>query len=460
MGPPTLTGMAPGGRFTRRVRSTLRREAKELLQPSPPSHPVLRPIGPQVPSDADVQRVMDLCMQVGEVVLSSGAGAEETTETTIRLAAACGLNVDVDITFTSITVCCHRGMAAPPVTSMRLVRHRALDLTRLDEVTKIVQQVEDGRVGIDAASAALAEVISAPHPYPRWAATAGWGALAGAIALMLGAAPLTALVAFLVTGLIDRTGRLLNRWGLPAFFRQVVGGILATTITLGLFAIGLFPPGTQPSLVVAASITVLLSGLSVVGTVQDAISGYYVTAAGRVAEIALLSAGLLTGVVLGLKIGLQFGLALEVAGELPTGAGRFSISVIAAAAAAAAFSLAGYARPIPLIAAGLAGAAGWGTYGALTQLTSIGPVAATGVAAVVVGVATGLLRRGRGVAPVVVTLAGITPLLPGFTAYRGFYQLAVEGLADGLVTVTVALGTGLALAAGVALGDIIAKPRT
>jgi uncharacterized membrane protein YjjB (DUF3815 family) len=164
-------------------------------------------------------------------------------------------------------------------------------------------------------------------------------------------------------------------------------------------------------------------------------------------------------VVLALKIGFEFGVALEVAGELPTGPGQFSISVLAAAGAAASFSLAGYARPRPLIAAGIAGAAGWGTYGALTQLVEFGPVAATGAAAVVVGIATGLLRRGGRVAPLVVTLAGITPLLPGFTAYRGFYQLSVEGLAEGLVTVTVALGIGLALAAGVAFGDFLARPR-
>ncbi len=173
----------------------------------------------------------------------------------------------------------------------------------------------------------------------------------------------------------------------------------------------------------------------------------------------MLSAGLLTGVVLGLKIGFEFGLALEVAGELPTGAGQFSISLLAAAAAAASFSLAGYARLRPLLAAGIAGAAGWGTYGALTQLLSFGPVAATGAAAVVVGIATGLLRRGGGVSPLVVTLAGITPLLPGFAAYRGFYQLAVEGLADGLVTVTLALGIGLALAAGVTFGDFLVRPK-
>jgi uncharacterized membrane protein YjjP (DUF1212 family) len=452
--------MTQGERFTRRVRTALRREAHGLLHAGPPTLQLMRPLGPSVPDDARVQQVLDLCMRVGEVLLSSGESVDEATQTMLRLAATAGLSaVDVDITFSSITMCCHRGMAAAPVTSMRLVHYRSLDLTRLEEVANIVKRVERAELDIESAAAVLSEVVSAPHPYPRWVATAGWAGLAAAVALLLGAAPVTAVTAFIVTGLIDRLGRLLNRWGLPAFFRQVVGGMVATGATLGLFAAGVFPPGTRPSLVVAASITVLLSGLSVVGTVQDAISSHYVTSAGRVAEIALLSAGLLTGVVLALKIGFAFGIALEVAGELPRGAGQFSVSVLAAALAAASFSLAGYARPRPLLAAGLAGAAGWGTYGGLTQALTIGPVAATGAAAVVVGIATGLLRRGGGVAPLVVTLAGITPLLPGFTAYRGFYQLAVEGLADGLVTVTIALGIGLALAAGVAFGDFLARPR-
>jgi uncharacterized membrane protein YjjP (DUF1212 family) len=452
--------MTPGQRFTRRVRSALRREAYGLLHAGPPSVQLMRPLGPRVPDDARVQQVLDLCMRVGEVLLSSGESADETTQTMLRLASVAGLSaVDVDVTFTSITMCCHRGMSAAPVTSMRLVRHRSLDLTRLEEVAAVVDRVERAELDIESAATELSDAVSAPHPYPRWVATAGWAGLAGSIALLLGAAPVTALAAFGVTATIDRLGRLLNRWGLPAFFQQVVGGMVATGATLALFAAGVFPPGTRPSLVVAASITVLLSGLSVVGTVQDAISSYYVTSAGRAAEIMLLSAGLLTGVVLALKIGFEFGIALEVAGELPTGAVQFGISLLAGACAAASFSLAGYARPRPLLAAGLAGAAGWGTYGALTQVAALGPVAATGAAAVVVGIATGLLRRVGGVSPLVVTLAGITPLLPGYAAYRGFYQLAVEGLADGLVTVTVALGIGLALAAGVAFGDFVARPR-
>jgi uncharacterized membrane protein YjjP (DUF1212 family) len=446
-------------RLANRLKGALRRDARRLLAAGPPTVPMLM-VGPKVPDDARVQQVLDFCMRVGEVQLSSGESVDAVTDLMLRLASICGLSaVDVDITFTSITICCHRGMAASPVTSMRLVSYRTLDLTRLAAVDRVVADLEAGRTDVRNASVALSEAVEAKHPYPRWAATAGWAALAGSIAVILGGGPTTAVTAFLLTGLIDRIGRILNKAGLPAFFQQVVGGFVATTATVGLLALGLFPPGTKPSLVVAASITVLLSGLSVVGTVQDAISGYYVTAAGRVAEIALLSAGLLTGVVLGLRLGFAVDIALEVSGDVSGSIGRYWISVVVAAGAAGGYALAGYAPWRSLVISGAAGAAGWGVYRALTQYGGLGPIASTGIAAIVVGVGAGLLRRTKHVPSLVVTLAGITPLLPGLTAYRGFYQLAVEGLSEGLVTISVAAAIGLALAAGVTFGDFLTRPH-
>jgi uncharacterized membrane protein YjjP (DUF1212 family) len=450
-------------RFDRRLRDALRRETHDILHAGPPTVELLRPVGPDVPSDERVFQVLDLCLQVGEVLLSSGEAAADTSATMSRLAGACGLDtVDVDITFTSITMSCRRGKAAAPVTSMRLVRYRTTDLTRLTLVTRIVDQVVRGEMGIAAADAALADAARARHPYPRWVATAGWAGLAAAVALLLGGGPVTWMTAFVTTAIIDRLGRFLGRLGAAPFFLQMLGGFVATACTIGLLAVGALPSETGPSRVIAASITVLLSGLSVMGAVQDAIAGHVVTAAGRAAEIGLLSAGLLTGVILGLKMGIWFGLFLDPAEEVAADVTRFGISTFAAAVAAAMFALACYAPLRSLAAAALAGATGWVACGALTQYADFGPVVATGLAAVLVGMGSELIRRRTAVHRQVIILSGIIPLLPGLTAYRGFYQLAAsrpQYIADGLVTITLALAIALALAAGVTFGQFIVRPR-
>jgi Putative threonine/serine exporter len=97
----------------------------------------------------------------------------------IRRAAACGLDtVDVDITFSSIIMCCHRGMMAAPVTSMRLVRYRTTDLTRLALVTRIVDQVVRGGDGCPGCRRCVGRGSRRPPSVPtlgghRWMGRAG-----------------------------------------------------------------------------------------------------------------------------------------------------------------------------------------------------------------------------------------------------------------------------------------------
>jgi uncharacterized membrane protein YjjB (DUF3815 family) len=139
---------------------------------------------------------------------------------------------------------------------------------------------------------------------------------------------------------------------------------------------------------------------------------------------------------------------------------QFGISTLAAVAAAVLSALAGYAPLRSLVGAGLAGGVGWAAYGALT-LGHFGPVVATGLAAVLIGLASEVFGRTTRTDRHVIVLSGIIPLLPGLTAYRGFYQLAsAQNVIDGLVTTTLALAIGLALAAGVTLGQFIARPRS
>lgn len=72
------------------------------------------------------------------------------------------------------------------------------------------------------------------------------------------------------------------------------------------------------SLVVAAGIVVLLTGLSLVGAVEDAISGFPVTAAARAFEVVTLTAGIVVGIVSVLDLAHRAQFPLDVVDASPT----------------------------------------------------------------------------------------------------------------------------------------------
>lgn len=415
-------------------------------------------VGPELPSDATVNMVLDLALRIGEVQLASGAAAADVAATLLRVTAAYGLpRCEVDVTFISISVCCHRGTTAAPVTSMRVVRSRGLDYTRLAGLEALVRRVIAGTATAEEASIELEMISAAKHPYPRWLATAAWAAMAASVALLLGGGLVMALVAAVVTAVVDRVGRVLNRYDVPFFFQQVVGGALGAAGALVATATGLVPPN-QLSLVVAAGIVVLLSGLSVVSSVQDAINGYNVTASGRTMETLLMSVGLITGVAFALRVGVRLGVGSTLAPVSPLSFGTVPIQIVTGAAAAVFFALASYAQPRALLVAGLASALGVGVYSTL-QAAGADILTGSALAAVLIGFCGQLLSRRLRVPPLVVAISGLTPLLPGLTTYRGLYQLTVQGdVTAGLPTLVLAMGIGLALAAGMVLGEFLAQP--
>jgi uncharacterized membrane protein YjjP (DUF1212 family) len=412
-----------------------------------------------LPSEATVNLVLDLALRIGEVQMASGAGASDVTATVIAVTSAYGLpHCEVDVIFTSISICCQRGSDLAPVTTHRVVRGRAMDYTRLSDVEELVRDITSGKATLSDAAARLRESTDAPHPYPRWVATVAWALMAASVSVLLGGDVKVAVLAGVTTAIIDRVGRLLNRRGLPFFFQQLVGGALATAATLTTMKFGLLPEGVAPSLVVAAAITVLLSGLSVVGAVQDAISGFNVTAAGRTIETTMMSAGLIVGVVITLGVAVHLGLpSTPVAASLPQTALRLPVQILAGAAAAGCFALASYAPRSALPASAGAGALGAAAHGALA-LAGLNQIAATAGAAILIGFCGGTVSRRFRLPPLVIAVAGLTPLLPGLTTYRAMFELAVQRTPAGLPTAALAVATALALAAGVVLGEYFAQP--
>ena len=407
------------------------------------------------PEERDAYLVLDFALRAGEILLSGGAGAADVTASTMALANACGLQrVDCDITFTSITLVYVRAADVAPVTSMRLVRRRALDYTRVTEVHNLIDDLVEGRTDPRTAMARLEQVRRAPHPYRSWTVTTTRALLAAAIVVLLGGGAAVAPAAFVSTVLVDRVLLWLDSRHVPLFYQNAVGGLIATATALALVAADV---GVRPGLVVAGGIILLLPGSTLVGAVQDGITGYLVTAAARAFEVLLLTAGIVAGVGIGLDIGVQLGVSVEIAASVPFSLTQVPLQVLAAGVAAAAFAAANYAPRRTIPAAGLAGALGWLALVG-TERLGLSPASGSAAAAMLVGFGSYALAHRQKAPPLVYLAAGIIPLLPGLTIYRGMLRLAEGDTMGGLVTLGNAVAIGLALAAGAILGEFLAQP--
>lgn len=253
--------------------------------------------------DLHTRKVLDLTIRLAEVMLSSGSGTADVVATAQDVAQAYQLtDCVVDITVTTIIVSALATTDTPPVTIMRSVRTRSTDYSRLAELDRLVQRITSGGVAVDQAHEAMDELTERPHPYPRWLATAGAAGFALGVAMLLGGTWLTCVLAAVTSGVIDRLGRLLNRIGTPLFFQRVFGAGIATLVAVAAYLIA----GQDPTALVATGIVVLLSGMTLVGSMQDAVTGYMLTALARLGDALFLTAGIVVGILISLRVAATF----------------------------------------------------------------------------------------------------------------------------------------------------------
>jgi uncharacterized membrane protein YjjP (DUF1212 family) len=402
----------------------------------------------------EVYQTFDLALRVGEVVLSSGAAAADAAVSMMAITSAAGLReADISVTFTELSISWQPSPYSPPETHIRNVKFRGLNYSKLTAVDHLVREIVAGRCPLEDARKQLDQIVSAPYPYPRWASTLGWGVMAAGIGMLIGGGPLIMAAAFLSAVVIDVSNRRLTRQRIPTFYQQVLGGFIAT---MGAVVLSTLAEDSNVSQVVAAGIIVMLAGIAFVGAVQDAVTGYYITATARSFEALLLTGGIIGGVTAGLALANRFGVELAVQPYQVRGLGYLPIAVLGASVAAAGFVFACYAPKRAIVAAVLMGGLGQLGYYAMSA-AQLGTAWATGLAAVLIGVVSYSVAGRMRIPPLVVVVSGITPLLPGGSIYRGLYKMT-EGDVLGISSLAGAVVIAVALASGVILGEYIAQP--
>ncbi|TCI95641.1 threonine/serine exporter family protein [Aeromicrobium sp. IC_218] len=399
-----------------------------------------------------IHAVLDLALRVGEMMLSNGAGAADVTASMSAVTRHFGLrSAVVDVTFTTLTISYQERWEDPPQSRVRHVTYRTIDYGDLTLVDKLVRDLVADRVDLDEARARILHIASTGHGRPRWSITLAYGFTGAGVAALLGGTWVVWIIAFLASALVEVLQRWMERLRLPFFYQQIAGGLLATLIAV---AAGASHLPVSSSIVVTASIIMLLAGLGFIGAVQDALTGFPLTATARILEVLIATAGIIVGVSGGLSIASWLGIDLMVqpgASDLA----RLAGVVLGGAVCAAAFACSAYApwRSLAPIAGVAAIAAG------LTYLLSdLGRLWAVGIAAVAVGLVSFGAAAWARVPPLVVVVSAIVPILPGLSIYRGLALMAEGDAYNGIVGLVTAAAVALALASGVLFGEYVAQP--
>ncbi len=205
----------------------------------------------------------------------------------------------------------------------------------------------------------------------------------------------------------------------------------------------------------AASIIMLLAGQGFIGAIQDALTGFYITANARILEVMIATAGIIVGVSAGLSVGRAIGVDVLI---VPGASGFSDLPTVAAGAgiAAGSFAFTAYSPKRVVLPVALLAALAAGVYFVPLQ-HGVGRAAGAGLAAVVIGLISYWVAGWFKVPPLVVITTCIIPLLPGLSIYRALSLLADDDV-TGVIALITAAAVALALSAGAILGEYVAQP--
>lgn len=412
--------------------------------------------------------VVDLALRVAELGVQTGALTSESTAFALTVGAAYGLEIDVDVTFTSISISYHRRGRVEPITGFRGVRQRVTNYTVLTSLTRLIDRIAGGELTVDEARASLDRIRDETPPYRAWVISVGQGLTGAGVAAILGGNGLEMFLAAVANALLFLVQLPLLRTQLSSFFIQAIGAAVPTAIALTVMEIRTKPENwlypwfatVSPSLIVASGIVSLLAGVGVVAAARDALDGNMITAGARTYDALIQTAGIVVGVAVALWAGLRLGVEGYIApttGWAMPSAWQILWASMIAVGVGLGFQLG--LRILPLCA--LLGALGFAAYQYSLPVVGNFP-GAIAVGAFTVGFLSQLSAGRWRIPSIALVTTGIVSMMPGSTLYRGIFE-ALRTVDSAMsvqaqINLTQAVLIGLALAAGSAFGSQIARP--
>ena len=401
-------------------------------------------------SAADIATSVDLVVRLGAIMLSAGSPTDDVERSMSVAARALGLDrVTAAVSFGSITLSYTAGPDGQRATAMQMVRERGSDYRRLSAAARLVNELRTGGADRVRAETEVGRIEQLGSAWPEPISSLAQAVSAAASTLLFGGSALDALATLLIGVIVQPIIGRVDGSGLPPFFRSLIGPLISSLLVAA--AVGFGAP-INTGLVLTGSLLRFLPGAALVAGMRDLIDQSIISGSARLAEALFLGAAVASGIAIGTSVAGLFGIVLTVT-TAGTQNWQFVVQIIAAGIACGAWAVRLGEPRFALLTASLLGALGWSIDLGLLS-SGFGEVPATAAAGLVVGGLGRVLARRRQAPVVLWVVPASLPLLPGLLIVGG--MLASDGV-SGLLLLSTAVFTGLALGASIAFGDIVVQ---
>lgn len=432
----------------------------------------------------EAREVLNFSLRLAETMFHYGADTVDVDSAIVAVCAAYGLDdVEIDITNQSVIINyvsdidevddqtraidlngsggASSGKERFSHTVLRVVRSWSENYAALDDIYKLITEITAGKLPRHRAERRLHRINTAKKPYSPMVIMLANIVAAFSLVLALGGSLAAGAVGGIVFLAIHFVNSVISRLKMPSFFNMAAGAGVVTFASIfisddsSIFSsLGIHVSAPH---IVAAGLIMLLPTARLVSTVQDALNGFPLTAAGK-----FVSTGMsFLGIVVGLASAVAVLAALDIS-ELDITETRFvgaslGISYVFFMVASLAFAVTTQARWRTLLWILLIATSSFWVYQGYTLLFGAGAGRAnTAFAALVIGLMSTFLAYKLQAPASIFYVPALTFLLPGLSIFRGLYLFTVESNSSaGVPGMVAAVSVVLSMASGVVLGSYL-----
>ncbi|RNA66028.1 threonine/serine exporter family protein [Alteribacter keqinensis] len=244
-------------------------------------------------------KVMDICLLAGEIMLTYGAETYRVEETLERMAKAATMkNVHCFATTTGIFLSFEEEGKDDHMQMVR-VDDRLQDLNKVTEVNQVSREFVNGQLDVETAEVKLIEIAKAPVPYPLWLIHLSAGIAGSGFSFLFGGDWPDLLPAFIAAILTSVTVVEFERYLKVRFAAEFMAAFIGGTAAIALVFFGV---GDNINQIVIGSLMPLVPGVPLTNAVRDLMSGDLVAGVSRGSEALLTSLSIASGVAFAISL--------------------------------------------------------------------------------------------------------------------------------------------------------------